>query len=365
MDGIGDYALKLAGCLRRTHGWQSDFVVGDPGWSGPPDLDSFPVSAVTSRTPAALTEKLAASGAGIILLHYGGYGYARRGTPAWLSGGLKLSLEKANAPRPALITCFHELWAFGPPWRSSFYLHLWQRWIVQQVQRLSDAAVTSTRRMQRLLQNGTSPPRLLPIPSNVIDVLPPIPAKAPLPRKFRAALFGQTGPRLRTARAHRKTLLALQNRGALDQVTVLGQGACGPPGASADVRELQQILPADRIKVLGSASAAAIQAEMSRADFYLSFYPASLACKSTTFMTALACGCPPILPRGRDAEPLEPGKHFLACDGSPAQVAALMQGIAEGLLSRVAREGQDWYRLNAHWPVITEGYQEILASLAR
>ena len=77
-----------------------------------------------------------------VLLHYSGYGYAPRGAPLWLVEGLER--WKEHRARRRLIVMFHETWASGLPWQSSFWLCPLQRWCVARIARLADAVVTNT-----------------------------------------------------------------------------------------------------------------------------------------------------------------------------------------------------------------------------
>ena len=51
-----------------------------------------------------------------VLLHYANYAYQRRGCPARLVAGLE-AWRRSGGGR--LVTVFHEVYAEGPPWRSS------------------------------------------------------------------------------------------------------------------------------------------------------------------------------------------------------------------------------------------------------
>jgi hypothetical protein len=54
-----------------------------------------------------------------VLLHFSGYGYARRGLCRWLVDGL--TRWKAAGAQRRVVTMFHEVYASGPIWRSSFW----------------------------------------------------------------------------------------------------------------------------------------------------------------------------------------------------------------------------------------------------
>jgi hypothetical protein len=121
-DGIGDYALNLGHELKRAYGIETNFIVGDSEWNGGKEVGGFITRKIHSSGSLLAFllndprgEQLQANP--IILLHYVGYGYAKRGCPFWLVEGLKSCKKKM--PQMRLVTMFHELYAFGPPWTSA------------------------------------------------------------------------------------------------------------------------------------------------------------------------------------------------------------------------------------------------------
>ena len=143
IDGLGDYALNIARQLYKDFGVRTHFVVGDPAWVGAEEIEGCPVSKVKTRSASNLLALLLNVNAPprVVLLHYVGYGYAKRGCPFWLVKGLEN--WKRNTNNAQLVTMFHELYAFGPPWTSSFWLSVFQRNLVERLVQLSDHCVTS------------------------------------------------------------------------------------------------------------------------------------------------------------------------------------------------------------------------------
>jgi hypothetical protein len=297
-----------------------------------------------------------------LLVHYVGYGYARRGTPFWLLAGIQRWRRSRKSPlgnTPKMVTFYHELWASGRPWQSAFYLHVAQRWIARSLQRLSATVVTSTLRMQRLLELPARPVQVIPIPSNLPAL--PVPA-APRARRppLRVLIFGQMGTRLATLAAHRGLLIGLEGRGALDRLVLAGSGVTAGPQASADIIAARAILPTERIEAFESTVATEIAAQFHQADCYLCSHPASLLGKATTFMAALANGCPAVLPEGADPAPLEAGTNFLVCDGSGQSVAAFLAEAAVGALDRVGEGGRRWSLEFASWEGVSGSFAKAL-----
>ncbi len=258
--GIGDYASLLATALQRLQ-IRTTFVVPER---------------------AALAERLEALRPGAVLLHYSGYGFARRGAPFWLVHALRR--WKARAPGSRLVVMFHELWAFGSPWSSSFWLLPAQRAIAAALLGLADAFLTSTdlsARRLRQLAPDRSPAAVVPVVSNIgePDRLPPFAAREPL-----AVVFGRPGMRARVYRDLGAFLPALR-AAAIEAILDIG-----PP---LERRALDQpAMPVTRCGHLEPASASAM---MLRARFGLLDYPLDHAAKSGIFAAYAAHGLLPLI----------------------------------------------------------------------
>src|SRR5687768_11026191 len=138
-DGVGDYAIHLARHLRSLD-TESSFIVADPNWRGSLEIDEMMIARLPFPSASALYTSLATTSFDRLILHYVGYGFARRGAPFWLLAALRKwrvsPIARTTTGRP-LLTIFHELWASGRPWQSAFYLSWAQRWIVRSLYRLS------------------------------------------------------------------------------------------------------------------------------------------------------------------------------------------------------------------------------------
>jgi hypothetical protein len=97
-----------------------------------------------------------------IHLHYVGYGYSPRGIPSNLVQALEK--WKQNIKNQLLVT-FHELFARSNfPWKSSFYLQKYQRFLFLRLLKITDYAVSSC---QAYVPYFTSPVIKLPVFSNM------------------------------------------------------------------------------------------------------------------------------------------------------------------------------------------------------
>jgi hypothetical protein len=345
IDGVGDYALKLARVLREDAGFETRFIVADPHWKGPADIDGFPVHKIRSGMWADMASLGPASA---LILHYVGYGYQKRGVPFWLVQ--TLNHLKNLAP---VMTLFHEVWAWGPPWKSAFYLQHFQRRIVRDILNLSQIAITTTPKMKKLLERTSAKKQVefMPMSSSFEGIAP---APLPPPKGLRALIFGQRGLRLSTIRAHQRFLRYLDERQMLEEVVVMGKGAGVAQMLSLDARLLKKSVRIQKIRLVGEATPQEVANEFGGAHFYLSSCPASLLCKSTSCMTAFAFGCPVILSDAERPQPLELGRHFF-----------VFKDFDKKFELPQKNEGRQWYEQNASWKVVSKKWEHWLRSLTR
>lgn len=208
IDGVGDHALNLARQLRVDFGIETHFVVGNPYWAGAKEIEGFPINKVTVRSVANLLSVLDGNcqRSPTILLHYVGYGYAKRGCPFWLVNGLE-KWRRASSDR-TLVTMFHELYATGPIWASSFWLSPLQKNLAVRLARLSDRCLTSHQGYAQILYElslgkHTQIPAV-PVFSNIGEPKQ-VPPLASRPRRL--VVFGTPSNRLRV---YQRSLAALE-----------------------------------------------------------------------------------------------------------------------------------------------------------
>lgn len=319
VEGVGSYAEALAGALRERCGIATRFIVGFPA----------------ERTPEALVADLEMDMEENVpvLLHYANYGYQTRGCPAWLVRGLARWRRRSSGRR--LVTMFHEVWATGPPWRSSFWLSPVQRRLAASVARLSDGIATSLALYSRRVSPWTAgrEVRVLPVFSTVGEpaTVPPFTARAP-----RLVLFGGAGVRSRAWNRELPDLAAACAALEIEEILDVGPPAPAPARVGpVPVRSLG-VLPAAEVGALLLAS---------RAGFLA--YPPDFLPKSTIFAAYCSHGTLPVCAwRGRIRNP-EPLPPFWRPDSGadPAEIA---------------RRAWSWYAEHAlHRQA--EAYQELLA----
>lgn len=155
LDGVGDYALTLATKLRDAFGCATVFAV--PGTSST-SIRDFEVRPLEHLAAGHQFDHA--------ILHYVNYGYQKRGIPFELLSTLR-RMRASHGGK--FVTIFHELYASGPPWTSSFWLRPIQIHLTKSIARLSDECIVSSEGFLRELRRLVSEARvhLHPCPSGL------------------------------------------------------------------------------------------------------------------------------------------------------------------------------------------------------
>jgi len=322
--GVGDYTMLLTNELWRSHNIHTRFIVCDPEHEVPPNATAFTATKAPTHSARGFTNLLQEMGnkGATVLLHYSGYGYEKRGAPLWLARGLED--WRAAAHRCHLITMFHELFAFGPPWRSSFWNSPLQRWIVARLARISDSCVTNNQRYARRIETWRPPNSgrmdVLPVFSNVEES-----ETRGSHRRNEMVVFGGRGWRE-----------AAYTKSSKDLIKVC---------RLLDIRRIHDIGPplSDRfefpikIEWHGILSAPAIKEIMQNALVGFFTYPTPFLAKSTIFAAYATHGLAPVTTSDNDEDnedKLQLNRHFLTCgslNGSP------------GSINEVGERAHTWY----------------------
>lgn len=291
--GVRDYVARLEAVWRQDRHADTLLV------SGPRDL-----------TVASI-----ASGADVIL-HMSIYGYARRGLCGWLPEDV--AELKRRRPDVRVTVVFHELYAFGPPWRSAFWTHIPQRLIIERLARLADRIVTNSENHLTRLGRMTSMPILLrPVFSNVGEPSRRTPTAE---RRPSIVVFGSEPTRARALKNAADILAST----SLEVVEV---------GSGNRVLE-----PASNSLWLGALPAEALSEVLSERLYGLFGQDMSYAQKSSVFAAYAAHGCVPIVASRRAfVSGLTENEHFLASDRT-ARVIDIDR------LDKVSRNIFRWYR---------------------
>jgi hypothetical protein len=179
VDGVGDYASLLANSLKINFGISTQFIACDPQKPVKPSNEELSPIQLPARTTRSLLAILEQHGdLDTILLHYVGYGYARRGCPQWLVAALSKWRQAKSSRR--LIIMFHEVYAKSyQPWSSQFWTSPIQQQISRELVNLSDAVVTSSKlytdMIGRLSAKHEGKIEILSVFSTIGECLSPLP----------------------------------------------------------------------------------------------------------------------------------------------------------------------------------------------
>lgn len=255
-----------------------------------------------------------------LLLHLSHYGYEKRGVPTWL-------VRWVNRQRPHVFRVgvyFHELYAKGAPWRSSFWLSPFQRLITTRLLAQSDFWLTNRRASADWLaqRGGTGKPSVtFPVISNVGEQ----PAEGAA-RHRRLIVFGSAALRERTYRATLPVLPQWARELGLEIHDV---------GDQLPDRALESSLASWGVMLHGRQSAKLVSELLASAQCGLVKYPVAFIAKSGVFAAYSAHGvCPIVVSREIEScDGLQHGVNFLSWDAVPDPVP----------FDIVGREASRWY----------------------
>lgn len=327
--GVSDQAALLAQGLKRQYGIGSAFVV----------LNSREPSGLTDpviySAPAQLLEsclKLTGGQPGAILVHVSGYGYSPDGAPTALAQALTVVRESG---RFQIGVYFHELYASGPPWKSSFWHSYRQRRALCGVALQSGLIVTNTGwhvewLKGKLPKRSSVPVRLMPVFSPAGETDDPVPFAG---RDAAMVVFGLGGTRMR-AYQH---LAAAENL-----VGTLGIGEILDIGPDCDhPAEVDGI----RVKRIGMLAADELTAVFSRTQFGFVAHEWRYLARSSVLAGFCAQGMIPVMngPFPREADGLKDGVNVV----SPRTAGTVRRAGWEAC-SRAAWNWYNGHRLGAH-----------------
>lgn len=258
-----------------------------------------------------------------ILVHYVGYGYARRGAPLRFSRAL---VQWKNAVRGRiLLVHFHEVAASGPPWRSSFWMRPLQLRAARRLYRAADRSMTSLDRFAAVISQGAAIGliQVLPIFSTVGEV----PEAAPLrERRLQLVLFGSPAARARIwseAKAELELTLGALGVGSIVEI---GREPVGPSELKGiRVVRAGELTDEETSRVLSTSAAAYFD------------YPVEYLSKSSAFAAACAHAVLPVCRPRRE--------HSVRADGEGERwvPASALRTMDAELLQGVASTARRWY----------------------
>jgi hypothetical protein len=323
-DGVADCALALARALRAYRGANSVFLSATPSVDATPVEDDWKTVCVAKRQAQILADTVqllsAESNACALVLHFSGYGYQKRGVPLWLVQGLRLWNRRAG--RLPLITIFHELYATGRPWQSSFWVSPLQKQIARSILNLSSAAITPTdwyrKRLSEWRDGRPIEVTAMPVFSNVGE---PGRSSAPRARSAAAVVFGLAGSKDRLFGIYRPDLERIIAALSIEKIFDVGPRSSSVPRTLAGVPVISK----------GVLPRAAVSELLERTRFGFIAYPLDFIGKSGVFAAYAAHGVVPIVLSDKHGafDGLQPARHFFdglrLGTGADAQDLALLQ----------------------------------------
>ena len=233
-----------------------------------------------------------------LYLQYSGYGYAKRGAPLWLLKQLQMN----RAQIKTLGVFFHELYAFGPPWSSAFWLSPVQRHIARRLAEQSDFWITNREGSAQWLRRfaGDKPHAVLPVFSNVGEMPVYSADRAP-----KVVVFGGSALRLATYRAAGDALFAWAKRQGLEIHDI---------GPAINDPIMTNRLKTEGVIVHGRLPETEISSLLADALFGVVVYPVEYVAKSGVFAAYCAHGiCPVLISEQYPAtDGLIQNQHYLA-----------------------------------------------------
>lgn len=323
-NGVRDYASVLQQALRERHGIGGGFIALRGAATAHMSL-----FVAATPTPDALGEALNRAAGQIkpsaLLLHYSGYGYARRGAPLWLPDLLRRAKRQCNL---RIFTMFHELYATGRPWQSAFWLGPLQRHVAHAVARESAARMTNRQSYARWLDSRAEPRASvtahLPVFSNVGEPVDSPDWNRREPRlviwsggAHKRAFYARRGDDLRALCS------TLKVRQIVDIGATSGLAPAQVPGV--EFREAG-LLAVDELSRLLSGSRYGL----------LLGYPAAYLAKSGIYAAYCAHGLLTFLADERPAveDDLAPDRDFFSIESPPAE--GRLAAISEAMRVRYA-----------------------------
>ena len=284
-DGVGDYAVAVARKLHRHFGYETIFVAAKSGDAT--NIDGFEIRSLGDRN------SLRGGQSDRVILHYVNYGYHERGLPFALLRNLR---ELRQNSRARFLTVFHELYASGPPWKSSFWLQPLQKRIAKRIAQLSNVCIVSSNVMTAVLKKLEPRATILvhPVLSNFGE--PSISTEQIAGRDpQRWIICGGTALVERSLRSFRRILNTVPSEIAPRRLEIIG-GDENTAVRSAIVELPIEVHYQPNIAVSDASEILSDSSFMWLDYFYRSAEPTVLVLKSTAFAAACAHGVIPILP---------------------------------------------------------------------
>ena len=283
------------------------FVSGTPSRIERPRADHWQTAPVVERTGASFAKQLSElchdRDVATVILHVSGYGYAKRGAPIWLLKGMRIWRQTHKNCR--LLGIFHELFATGRVYNSSFWLSSAQKHVTRAIWNLCDAGLTTTSlyfdQLQAWRPDMAQLLHTMPVVSNVGEPESTVPIEE-RPRKM--AVFGHSGVEHKVYAGPRyKECASIAETLGILKIIDIGARTITPPSRLGQIPVMS----------LGQLSPNSVSEQLKSCRFGLLDYDVGRLEKSGVFAAYAAHGVIPVC-IGSEANAfhgLEEGRHFL------------------------------------------------------
>lgn len=302
VDGLGDFCSILADNLEKE-GFTNNLFLIRHNVECPID------KRIESFTPRTFYEKLRHQTADVVILHYVGYAYHKKGMPFYIVNGLRRYKRQTGC---RLLIFFHELYSSSDSlFNLAFYTNSIQKLIVKGLSDIADTVFTSCHTYRELLRNLLGQHRLHPVCTGIFSNVPDDLYDRHMPKEDDSiVVFGSL--QKRNAVYHHQEFDALIKELGVRTLYDVG------PGVSdcqlADVKVCRK----------GTLSSRALAACLGVAKFGALSYPPQLLAKSGIFSAYAAFGVIPFNLSMSDRplyDGLVEGRNYLAWKhASAAQV---------------------------------------------
>lgn len=279
----------------------------------------------------------------MLLLHFSGYGYQKRGIPLWLLDEMK----RLRARFRVFGIVFHELFASGPPWGSAFWLGGIQRRIARELLGQADFWLTNRELSAQWLREHSPavPHRVLPVFSNVGE-----PVAINDERDAAVVVFGSEAIRAPAYAWRDGEIFRFAKRRGLRIHDI---------GKPIQKTSLASKLAEEGVVSHGMLPSEEVSKVLAGAQYGVLAYPSDYVGKSSVFAAYAAHGvCPILLWRDLTARDgmqpnVEYASGFEAMDG--------LRGVDAWLIGRSARRWYESHSLEAHVAAIQEMCSKVRA----
>ena len=308
IDGVGDYAYLLAEALADRHDISTKFVACDPLQSVESNQKNLGRVQLSARSQNSLSSTLDCfAEIDTLLLHYVGYGYAKRGCPLWLVAALTKWRQAKTSRR--LVIMFHEVSASSNrPWSSQFWTSPIQQKIAKDLICLCDAMMTSNQlfanKIGELGANYNRKIDILPMISTIGECasLQPLVKRQPW-----LVIFGNTGFRKSIYTDSLSQLITICQQLEIEEIYDIGQHS----------DEIVKSVPQVKVNPMGILPAPEISQLFSMARAGFINYPIPYIAKSTIFAAYASHQLLPVFDRwnlGENLDGVNLNQHYYSID---------------------------------------------------